>query len=315
MKTKSLITGAGGFVGSHLLRRLLAEGHDVAIIIKPTSDLWRIQDVLSGVKVYYADLSETDKLCGAVKEIQPDLIFHFANAGVYGGVSLPDKEVVETNLIGFMNLISSLEKISYRSFINVGSSAEYGPKKMPMKESDACEPTSAYGISKLAATQHACLMAAKGKPILTLRLFSPFGPFDDHRRLISKVILDRIHGRDSLLADPTAVRDYIFIDDVADVFMEASQEAASLPGEIFNVGRGHQEKVSRVVEIIQNLLPSNSKVKWGETVSHPGESTMWEADMSKTFRAFTWRPRYTLEEGLKKTVQWFKQNHGFYSSR
>ncbi len=314
MPLKILISGATGFVGSNLVRRLTADNLEIHLLTRTNSNLWRIADIVDKTTNHTVNLLEKDRLNHIVSLIQPDYVFHLANAGLYGGVSVSDQDLAETNFIGLINLISALEKIDYKKFINFGSSSEYGLKKGPMKETEACFPVNAYGLTKLTATLYAKLIAeTQNKPIVTLRLFSPFGPYDDHRRLISRVILDLLLGREINLGDPNVVRDYVFIDDVIDLLIETISGTTNFNGEIFNVGSGHESKIINVVNLIVQSINPKTEIKWHQNPNQSRESQRWEADTAKIFDNFKWRPKHSLEEGIKKTIDWFKRNKNLYN--
>lgn len=310
---KVLVTGATGFVGSNLVRRLLKEGYNVSILTRKTSNKWRLNDILRELEEYKVDLLESDKLKRVIKKIKPHIIFHLANAGIYGGVSVVDKKMIEINLLGFINLMEACSNVNYKCLINTGSSSEYGIKQKPMRENDICEPVTAYGISKCAATLYAGFIAkTKNKPVVTFRLFSPFGPYDDSRRLISYAITRAIKGNKLKLAAPDAVRDYIFIDDVLDLYLKSIKKAENLKGGIFNIGTGKEAKISYIVDTIMKITNSKSIVKWGEIPPRPFDAEKWEADITKTSHSLNWRPSYSVYEGLVKTIEWFKGNLSLY---
>jgi len=315
MPEKIFITGAAGFVGSNLARRLVNDGNaEIHILTRENSNTWRISDILDKIHNHQVDILDAEKLKKIINEIQPDYIFHLANAGLIGGVSASDEDLVKVNLVGLINLISALENVNYKGLVNVGSSSEYGLKSEPMKETDFCEPMNPYGVSKLAATCYASFVAKfKNKPIITFRLFSPFGLYDDFRRLVSKSILDLLAGKELNLANPEAVRDYIFIDDVVDLFLEAKDKTADFKGEIFNLGSGRQNKISEVVDLIIKFINPNAKVNWGVDSPRAWESKKWEADINKTFSNFNWRPKFSLEKGIEKTIDWFRENKNLYN--
>jgi len=313
MSDKIFITGATGFVGSHLARRFIKEGEEVHILSRQDSKTWRISDILGMVYRHDADITETEKIKETGDKIRPTYIVHCANAGVYGGVSVSDEELVRVNLLGLISLLSASDSIPYKGFINVGSSSEYGLKSRPMKENDLCEPVNTYGVSKLAATLYASFIArSREKPIITLRLFSPFGPYDDYRRLISRVILDALAGREPQLANPDAVRDYVFIEDVIDLFSRARYGADEHKGGVFNVGSGKQHKISDVVSLILGYINPELVSRFGVSSSQSWEPNRWEADINKTTSCFSWRPKYLLKEGIKMTIDWFKNNKELY---
>lgn len=312
--SRVLVTGATGFVGSNLVRRLLHEGYYVHIFTRTSSDKWRLTDVLSDLNEYTVALCEEEKLKALIKEIRPDIILHLATSGVYGGVSSSEKELIETNFVGTVNLFNACNDIDYKCFINTSSSSEYGPKKHPMKETDVCEPINMYGITKCAATLYGSFIAkTKDKPILAFRLFSPFGPFDDKSRLVVYAIANALQNKDLNLGNPEALRDYIYVEDVLDLYMKGIEKASELNGEIFNVGSGSQTTIRHVVNKVVELTQSKSKVNWGAVKGRCWDTEKWEANIEKTCKSFDWQPRYKIDEGLKRTISWFRSNLSFYT--
>lgn len=310
---KILITGASGFVGSHLARALALRGEDVHIILRNNSRTWRIDDILPRLSVHHADLTDATEVRRVAGKIQPDVIYHLANAGVYGGVSAGFRELLTVNTIGFLNILESFS--NYRAFINIGSSSEYGLKSEPMREIDRCEPMNVYGISKFAATLAASLEARlKNRPIATFRLFSPYGPFDDPSRLIARTILACANRKPFKLPSSRAVRDYIFIEDVIDFLAAAPDIVNAHAGEVFNLGCGKEQRALDVVSVIARKMGAEDFVAALAKSDMLGadESPRWEADMEKTFSAFLWRPAYDIESGIARTVEWFIANKGLY---
>ncbi len=308
-----LVTGATGFVGSNLTRRLVKEGYEVHIITRETSDKWRIKDILPCLKNHIMDLLDEDGLKIINQQINPDVIFHLANAGVYGGVHLPEKKVAETNFIGTMNLINASNDIDYKCFVNTGSSAEYGPKKLPMKETDLCEPINVYGVSKCAATLYGNYISRiRDKPIIGLRLFSPFGPYDDKSRLMTYAITSALQNKQLLLGNPNAVRDYIYIEDVLDIYLQSMDKASELKGEVFNLGSGSQITISYIVNKIIEITGSKSEIKWNSFPGRAHDTENWEADIEKVSKCFNWRPKYHIDDGIRQTISWFENNLHLY---
>lgn len=310
---KVLVTGATGFVGSNLVRRLISEGHEVHILTRKNSDKWRIIDILPDLNNHIVDLLEEENLKQSVEQIEPDVIFHLATMGIYGGVHSPEKEVIQSNLFGTINLINACEDIKYKCFVNTGSSSEYGPKSYSMTETDVCEPINVYGISKCASTLYGNFIAkTKNKPIIGFRLFSPFGPYDDSRRLIPYTIVNALQNKQLNFANACAVRDYIYIDDVLDLYLKSIELASKHRGEVYNVGRGSNVSVSYVVKKILEIIGSKSAVHWNTFEGRDHDCEKWEANTEKITRDFNWTPKYHIDEGIRKTITWFEDNLSFY---
>src|SRR3989344_1164860 len=255
---RALVTGAGGFVGANLVRSLVEQEYEVHVIVRGNMLRWRLKDIQRNIILHNADLCDREALKHAVAASAPHEIFHLATAGVYGGKSLPDQDIV--------------------------------------------------------ATQYASLVAkTKSRPIVTLRIFSPYGHFDDERRLIVYAITHMLTGGALTLGDPHSVRDYIYIDDVLRAYFCAVENALQWRGETFNVGSGTETSIEKVVSLLQRITKSQSKITWANQSQRPWESPRWEADISKARQKLGWKPDISLEEGLLRTVNWFKQNIHSYT--
>ena len=308
-----LVTGATGFIGATLTRRLVREGAEVHVLVRASSDLWRLEGMLDSIQLHQVDLRDADRLRDAVAQIKPTIIYHCAAFGGY-----PDQTdaelMLETNLRGTLNLLRALTDHPYECLVNTGSSSEYGLKTAPMREDDRLEPVSFYGVTKVSATL-ACQATARatGRPIVTLRPFSPFGPYEEPTRLIPTVIMSCLLEKDPELTSGDQVRDFIFVEDVVDCFLRLA-ETRLPPGEIINVGGGRQHTVREVVERIIALCGASVSPKWGTIPKRPHEATTWVADISKAKTLLHWQPSTNLDEGLQKTIAWFKEHMSLYAS-
>lgn len=314
---KIFITGATGFVGSHLARRCIQDGNDVHLLLRAASDPWRIQDIFAKTKTYIADLADADALKKIMAVVQPDAIFHLATHSIYGAQNVQgsDNEIIATNFLGTVNLMQAANEIPYSCFINTGSPAEYGVRRepIPMKETEACEPVHAYGATKCAAALFGHYLAkTRNKPIITLRLFLPYGPFGDAKRLIPHAILSALHNRDLRLGSAKAARDYIYIDDVVDAYMVGLEKAKEYRGEIFNIAGGKQYTLEDTVRIILEKTKSPISVHWNTKPAAEWDSEFYEADITKAEIMLGWKPKRTFEEGLEKTIAWFRENGYYY---
>lgn len=313
------MTGGAGFIGSHLVRRLLNDGCHVAVLIKKNTDTRRIQDILparpasSGdtggprLSIIHSDLADYEHLKKSLSEINPLGVFHCAASNIKSGVAAPEDELIKVNVMGTIHLLRALEDIDYKFFINCGSYLEYGIKDQPLKESDICEPIEIYALTKLAATLYCQSIArSTGKPIITFRIFSPYGQEMEKGRLVYEVIRRALKNEEISLTRPETSRDFVFVEDIVDLYIEAIGKAGGLKGEIFNLGNGHAVTLKDFVENVLRQTGSKSVVKWGGAKDVSYDRGCQEANMEKTFKAFLWRPACDIETGISEMIKWFK---------
>lgn len=307
-----LVTGATGFVGANLVRRLVKLNYNVSIIIRKSSNTWRIRNILKYVSVFYVDLLDIDNLKKVIHEINPQIIFHLATYGGHPN-QINDVDIINTNILGTANLLEACSKIDYKLFVNTGSSSEYGKKDEPMKESDILEPINTYGVTKAAATLYCNSIAkAQNKPIITFRLFSPFGYYEEENRLIPYVIINCLKNNKLCLGDKNSARDFIFIEDVVNAYVSLINSTQAFKGEIINIGFGQQHTVGYIVKTITNYMNYKGKISWSANAGRSYDSTKWQADISKALDVLNWKPNYSIEDGLIKTVDCFTSNNDFY---
>ncbi len=306
-----LVTGATGFIGACLARRMVHDGHEVHIFSREHSYTWRIADLMTDIRDHRADLRDASAIDAAVLRIKPEAIFHLAT---YGGFASQQDgvEIFHANCIGTMNLVKACENIDFCCFVNTGSSSEYGIKERPMREDDLLEPVGDYGVTKAAATLFCRSEAVlKGLPLVTFRVFSPYGPWDDPKRMIPYVISSILLNKPPALAKPDSVRDYIYIDDVVDAYAGILKTQVQ-PGEIYNIGSGRQSTIGEVVRLICDILPGVDP-QWGTAQLQRPEPKTWVADVAKITSATDWRPETRLADGLAKTIDWMRDNVGHYN--
>ncbi|GGI46220.1 CDP-abequose synthase [Paenibacillus marchantiophytorum] len=279
-----LVTGSTGFVGANLVRELVEQPNtNVSIIIRKSSDIWRIKDIMHKFhKIFNSDLDDTKHVEEAFVEINPDYVYHVATYGGFPG-QVDTQQTIKSNLIATMTLIDLSVKYDVKQFINTGSSSEYGIKDAPMKESDYCEPVNFYGITKLAATNY-CSMIGRQQTNLktcTLRLFSPYGDYEDDSRLYPSIKSSLMKNESPRLSRPYSVRDFIPISNVINIYLEILKVNYQ-SGDIINVGSGKQSNIEDFYyQIAKELDKENIIPIWGEATSRANEPKSWVADISK----------------------------------
>ena len=306
-----LVTGGAGFVGTNLVRYLLKRNFRVHVLLKKETNLWRLRDILRDINIYLLDLQNLKKLKNVCSKINPNYIFHLAAYGSYPSQT-DIGEIVNTNILGTVNLLEATRDIPYQCFINTGSSSEYGFKDKPMQESDILEPISFYGVSKATSTLICQVFARQfKKPVITFRLFSVYGPYEEATRLIPTAIKAALTGGILNLTKGNVSRDFICVQDVISAYVKAMSKKY-LTGEIFNIGSGVQHTNLEVAGVIKRCSKNRLRFKIGTYKRRPWDTSFWVANISKAKSELSWQPKYSLAEGLKRTYSWFEQNFKLY---
>lgn len=307
---KLVITGAAGFVGANLARYALKKGFEVHALVKKSTNLWRLNDVKNTMNFYYTDLSSLSALKKILQTINPNFIFHLASYGTY-----PDekngKQTLLSNIFGTYNLLEASKDINYRIFVNTGSSSEYGFKEKPMKEKDVLEPITFYGASKASATLLCSVFAhIYKKPIITLRLFSVYGPYEEPTRLIPTAIKSALTGQILNITSGRFMHDFVFVEDVVSAYFLALNQKHN--GQILNIGSGKQYSNLEIAKIINKISKNRLGFKIGNFKKRYWDTNYWVADINKTQFILAWKPKYNLEQGLLKTYEWIQNNLVLY---
>ena len=297
-----IITGGTGFVGANLAQRLLHEGHEVNLLVRQGYTSWRINDFGSDLRLHTVDLGDRDSVIRIAGKIRPDWIFHLAAHG--GTASQNDcHQMVEINLVGTINLVQACLNVGFQAFVNTGSSSEYGFKHNAPSETEWLEPNRHYAVTKASASLFCRYTAqSQGVHMPTLRLYSVYGPSESSNRLLPKLITLGLEGKLPPLVSPETAHDFVYVDDVIDTYILAAKTLSQEPGAIYNVGTGIQMPLREVVEVARRVLGITADPVWGSMPSRQWDTHTWVADIRKIEKALGWRPRHTLEEGFRQTV-------------
>ncbi len=307
-----LVTGGGGFIGANLVRKLLAMGCQVHLLWKKSTNPWRLQDIIKRLYIYEVALEDKSSLKSLCARILPSAIFHLAAYGNYHTQQDVD-QMLKTNIEGTLNLLFVSKDIPYDIFVNTGSSAEYGIKQRSMRESDTLSPMTFYAAAKASATL-LCSVFAKEfqKPVVTMRPFSVYGPYEEKIRFIPKAIVSALKTEDIQITGDDVWHDYIYVDDVIDAFLATWEKKNALVGKVVNVGTGMQHTNREIVAIILRLTESRSKIVTGGYPKRGWDSSCWVSDTTLSKNLLRWKAKHSLLQGLRKTITWMQANKPLY---
>jgi nucleoside-diphosphate-sugar epimerase len=299
-----LLTGASGFVGSHLLARFLRSGeHTVAVVLRPGRAPHRIQHLLGSVEVIAGDLARPEALADPVSRFAPELVLHAAWA-------MPNtRNRDNTEHADHVSYTVALVKLAHaagaRHFVGLGSQAEYGAAAHRTDEDRPAQPTTLYGTAKLCAGLLAGkLCAALGIRFAWLRLFAAYGPGEDPDWLIPSMCHAFLAGQRPATTRGEQVWDYLYVEDAA----EAVHRVAILPSAtgIFNLGSGRGHGIREVIECVRDLIDPQAPIGLGELAYASDQVMHMEAKIDRIQLATGWRPETDLQTGLRRTVDWFR---------
>jgi nucleoside-diphosphate-sugar epimerase len=298
-----LVTGAAGFLGSHLVPRLIDRGAEVCALDYAGARRWGMIEragIAAAVRADVRSLADGvhDRVFGRL-----DTIIHLAAVGVVGEV--PDvRELVTTNVDGTVAVLLAAQRAGAR-LVYCGSCFEYGSGAR-WAEDALPAPTTEYGAAKAAGWLIAQAFARRTNvDLVSLRPFTMYGPMEPPARLIPSVVRHALAGRPIDLTPGDQVRDFVYVEDAADAFIAAATTDAAVGG-TFNVCSGEAVTVRDIVQRVLHCTGSTSVARFGALSYRSTELPVLSGDTSRAERILGWRARVSLDEGLERTIAWFR---------
>ena len=309
---KVLVTGGSGFIASHLCRRLINNCSELFVTTKYNSviDNIRLVDIWDDLHPLEIDLRNVDAL-KVLKSIKPDIIYHFAAYNHVGDSFVNVSEAIDSNSKGSVNILEAYD--SFERFIYISTSEVYGyQESIPFSEEMTPHPISPYSIGKYAGELYARMKQhIFDLPIVVIRPFNAFGPYQSKRAVIPEIIDKCISGKEIVTTTGEQTREFNYIDNLVDGFLLAAVEPKAI-GEIINIGCGHEVSIRDLVMKIHTLSESDSNLKIGELKYRPTEIWRMFADNSKAENILNWKPKVSFEKGLINTIEWFRKYHDVF---
>lgn len=298
-----LITGATGFIGSHVVRRLVADGHEVYALIRPNSNSWRIKDVIDSVGVVPCDLFSTQELGNHLKKIRPDLCIHLAwyvEPGKYLD-SLENLHFVSAS----MQLATVLASLGCKRFLGAGTCFEYNAELGYLSESSPTSPQTLYAASKLGL--HIVLDQigkVTGMDFAWVRFFYLYGPYEDKRRLVPSVICSLLGNKEAKVTSGEQIRDFMHVEDVASAICAVAESNIAGP---INIGSGKPVSVRDIVTKIGSIIGRPELIILGVLPQNLSDPRFICANNRLLVDSTAWTPQHNLERGLHHTVEWWER--------
>jgi nucleoside-diphosphate-sugar epimerase len=301
-----LITGASGFIGTHLINRLKGSDNSVAAVYYGDVP-YNFDDEIYSIE---ADITDENAVDTLVKDFKPEIVFHLAALlGAERSYEFASK-VLSTNLLGTNNILKSLGTNcpELQRIVLIGTSEEYGNNEvLPFTEEHPSQPVSPYSASKAAATQFALLYHKLFQlPVVILRPFIIFGPNQSTNMFIPDLIKCGIEGKDFAMTYGEQTRDFLYVDDLIDALLSAAVLPSAV-GEIINICSGIERPISEVAQVVHHHLKTDMKLLLGARPYRENEVWRLYGSNKKAKKLLGWEPKISFEEGLIRTISWYRK--------
>ena len=303
-QNKILITGANSFLGKRLIARLSKGNHQLLLTSLHAENQSNIIEM---------NLTNVNNIKSIISKYKPDIIFHLAALVDLSRDYQIAKKCIDINIIGTLNLLETIKQVSVKKVVFASTEEIYGDQIIPFQENQVPNPPSPYSMTKMAG-EYLCHQYANqlNFDLLIFRIATFYGPQNTQNRLIPQTIIKALKNETIYLNSGTKKRDYIFVDDVIDAFQKSliiTKKNRQQFIETINLGGSVSYSLKNIVDLIISITKSKSKIIYGYYPDRVGEADYWLMDITKAKSILNWQPKTTLEQGLIKTVSFFKSTH------
>lgn len=317
---KALVTGSEGFIGSHLTERLVELGADVTALVQYNSfNNWGWIDtfddeIKNNIEIVTGDIREYDNVKRVVKG--KDIVFHLAALIAIPYSYLSPMAYVRTNVEGTTNILEACRDYDIEKIVHTSTSETYGTALyVPIDEKHPIQGQSPYSASKIAADKMAeSFYRSFNLPVAIIRPFNTYGPRQSARAVIPTIITQIATGAKEIkLGSLTPTRDFNYVKDIVEAFIKIVESDKAI-GQVLNAGSNFEISIGNLAKTIIKIMDKEVEIICDEQRFRPDKSEvnrLW-ADNSKIKELTGWQPKYSLEEGLKETIQWIENNMKYY---
>ena len=318
---KVLVTGAGGFIGSHLVQHLMELGVEVRSFIRYTShgSIGNLRYVPhhQETEIFYGDLKDPFAVQRALKDM--DYVFHLAAL-----ISIPysyvnPREYFENNVKSILNILQATEEMGTEFIVHTSTSEVYGTAQyIPIDEKHPLTSQSPYSASKIAADKVVdSFYLSFDSPVAILRPFNNYGPRQSSRAVIPTIINQLLSGQDLRLGDITTSRDFLYVKDTVRGFSLMIEKRNVTQGKTINIGTGNDMTIEDVAKLLLAKINPKKTILLDSKKLRPQKSEVRRlcADITLAKKILDWKPFFSFEQGLEETIAWMKENQSLYSQK
>jgi dTDP-glucose 4,6-dehydratase len=318
---KTLVTGAGGFIGSHLTEALVRMGAKVRVFVRYNSrgDLGLLErlpsDIREELEVFAGDLKDPEAVRNAVKGCE--CVFHLGSLIAIPYSYINPMDFVQTNVVGTANLLNACLGTNMEKVVHTSTSEVYGTAiYCPMDEKHPLQAQSPYSATKIAADKLAeSYYRAFGLSVATVRPFNTYGPWQSARAVIPTIILQALNGDKIMLGSLDPTRDLTYVEDTANGLIEVAKTQNSI-GEVINIGCSQGISIGELAQMILSIMGKEAEILRDDRRVRPEKSEVERliCDNSKAKKLLGWAPGTSLKGGLRRTIDWFNSHVGEYKT-
>lgn len=314
---KVLVTGAGGFIGSHLAERLVALGARTKAFVHynalGTAGWLEQSPVRDEIEIFAGDVCDRDRVRQGMEDVE--IVFHLAALIAIPYSYYSPTSYVRTNVEGTLNVLQAARELKVERVVHTSTSEVYGTAEfVPITEAHPLKGQSPYSASKIGADKMAeAFHLSFELPVVTVRPFNTFGPRQSARAVIPTIITQLLQGERAVLGNTSPTRDFNFVSDTVEGFILAASSPAAI-GRTINLGSGREISINELADLIAQLMKKPVRIEEDGNRIRPEGSEVDRllADNQLARELLGWESRVDLVDGLERTIDWIKQSSERY---